>query len=126
MFFRIARREDFDQIQSVLGLHCLSRPFWQATSVRNFGTLPCALLTLKAPITTSADHKFCDISIFDKNKGRYFVRIVCQQTILMKAATTVFFGKKRQNLKLSSAANHRWRFKPADDSHEIACLIGYF
>ena len=40
---RIANREDPDQtadeeavIQSDLGLHCLSRPFWQATSTQNF------------------------------------------------------------------------------------------
>ena len=41
---RIANREDptlfrlFLQKQSDLGLHCLSRPFWQATSVQNFRT----------------------------------------------------------------------------------------
>ena len=37
MFVRIANREDPDQ-QSDLGLPCLSRPFGQATSVRNFRT----------------------------------------------------------------------------------------
>ena len=44
------------------------------------------------------------------------MRIVCQQTILMKYhALFVIFEKKKkkkqQNLKLSSAANYRWRFK---------------
>ena len=42
-------------------------------------------LTVKAPIMTAADGKFCNIlSNFEKNKVRYFMRIVCQQTILMK------------------------------------------
>ena len=43
-------------------------------------------LTLKAPITTAADNKFCDIfANFQKNnKVWYFMRIVCQQTILIK------------------------------------------
>ena len=35
---RMASREDLDQTASDLGLHCLSRPFLQATSVRNFRT----------------------------------------------------------------------------------------
>ena len=38
------------------------------------------------------------------------MRIVCQKTILMKYAL-FFFLKKRQNMKFSSAANYRWRFK---------------
>ena len=43
------------------------------------------ILTLKAPITTAVDDKFCDIfPIFNKNKVWYYMRIVCQQTILMK------------------------------------------
>ena len=43
MLVRVANREDpvrlLLQKQSDLGLHCLSRPFWQATSVQNFRTL---------------------------------------------------------------------------------------
>ena len=43
------------------------------------------LLTLKAPITTATDDKFCDIFLnFQKNKVWYYMRIVSQQTILMK------------------------------------------
>ena len=39
------------------------------------------------------------------------MRIVCQQTILMKYHDLfVDFEKKQQNLKLLSAANYRWRF----------------
>ena len=40
------------------------------------------------------------------------MRIVCQQTILMKynALYAIFENKKQQNLKLSSAAKCRWRF----------------
>ena len=48
--------------------------------------------------------------IFERNKIWYFMRIVCQQTILMKDHALLFL-KKRQNLKLSFAANYRWRFK---------------
>ena len=36
MLVRIAIREDPDQ--SGLDLHCLYRPFWQATRVQNFRT----------------------------------------------------------------------------------------
>ena len=39
MLIRIANREDPVQTASSdLGLHCLSRPFWQAASIRNFIT----------------------------------------------------------------------------------------
>ena len=37
MLIRITNREDLKK-QSDLGLHCLSRPFYQAISVRNFRT----------------------------------------------------------------------------------------
>ena len=39
------------------------------------------------------------------------MRIVCQQTILMNYHALFVILKKQQNLKLSSAANYRWRFK---------------
>ena len=39
------------------------------------------------------------------------MRIVCQQTILMKYHALLFFLKNRQNLKISSAANYRWPLK---------------
>ena len=40
MLVRIANREDTDQKkQSDLGLRCLSRSFYQATSVGNFRTM---------------------------------------------------------------------------------------
>ena len=39
------------------------------------------------------------------------MRIVCQQTILMKYHALFVILKKQQNFKLSSAANDRWRFK---------------
>ena len=43
------------------------------------------LLTLKVPCTTASDNKFCDIfPNLQKNKVWHFMRIVCQQTILMK------------------------------------------
>ena len=49
-------------------------------------------LTLKAPITTAADDKFCDIFPYLKKEGMIF---------------------------------HENRL-PADDFHEIACLICYY
>ena len=50
IFVRTANREDPDQTaskkQSDLGLHCLSRPFLEATSIQNFrtSTLLCVYL----------------------------------------------------------------------------------
>ena len=44
--------------------------------------------------------------VCDKNKVRYFMRIVCQQTILMKSHALFVIFEKQQNLKLSSAENY--------------------
>ena len=55
-------------------------------------------LTLKAPITTAAADKFCDIFPNFQIKGMIFYEN-CDS-----------HQKKRQNLKLSSAANYRLRF----------------
>ena len=49
----------------------------------------------QADLLSKASHLDCHIPI-------------CWQTILMKYHT-LFFSKKRQNLKLSSAANYSWR-----------------
>ena len=38
MDVRITNREDPDQTASDPGMHCLSRLFWQATSIQNFRT----------------------------------------------------------------------------------------
>ena len=50
MLVRIANRKDPDQTASEeavwSGLHCLSRHFWQATSVRNFRTFTIVTLCL--------------------------------------------------------------------------------
>ena len=49
-------------------------------------------LTLKAPITTAADDKYGDnFPNFWKNTVWYFMRIVCQQTILMKRRALFVF-----------------------------------
>ena len=72
------------------------------------------VLTLKAPITTAADDNFCNIFTYFLQKvryDRYIMRIGCQQTILMKYHALFVIFVKRQNSKLSSAANYRWRFK---------------
>ena len=78
--------------------------------------------TLKALITTAADDKFCNVfPNFQQNKERYFLRIVCQPTILMKYRALIVILKKRQNLKLSSAANYRWCHFRAN--HEFCRLL---
>ena len=71
-------------------------------------------LTLKAPITTAADDKFCDIfPIFDKNK-------VCQQTILMKYhALLVIFEKAAKFEIVVCCTLYRWRFK-GDKSNKMS------
>ena len=81
------------------GVHCT---FYQKARAQVIKTgLSCCSpntggnqLTLKAPITTAADDNFCEIfPNFRKNKV-YFMRIVCQQTILMKYhALFVIFEK---------------------------------
>ena len=70
------------------------------------------MLTLKAPITT-ADDKFCDIFPNFRKKGMIFHenRLPADDSHEISCLIVVVFLKKRQNLKLSSAANHRWRFK---------------
>ena len=51
---------------------------------RHMWQIPKYHVGLKAPVTSAVDDKFLDIfSNFQKNKV-YFMRIVCQQTILMK------------------------------------------
>ena len=52
-------------------------------------------LALKAPVTTAADDKFAtSFLILEKNKFGYYMRSVCQQTILMKYhALFVIFEK---------------------------------
>ena len=68
-------------------------------------------LTLKVPIITAADDKFCYI----------FLNFQLSATILMKYhALFVIFEKKkkRQNLNLLSAANYRWRFKGLTSNSE--------
>ena len=70
------------------------------------------LLTPKAQITTAEDNTFCYIfPNFFKKKVWYFMRIVCQQAILMEYHALFAILKKQYNLKLVSAAKCRWRFK---------------
>ena len=69
-------------------------------------------LTLKAPESQlrQTTNFVTSFQIFEINKVWYLMRIVCQQTILMKYHALLLFLKKRLNLKLLSAANYRWRF----------------
>ena len=54
-------------------------------------------LTQKAPTKTAADDQFCDIFVnYEK------IRFECHAYLLLL--------KRLQYLKLSSAANYRWRF----------------
>ena len=63
--------------------------------VSQFSCWNFPLLALKAPIMTAAGDKFCNIfPSFQQKKVWYFMRIVCQQTILMKYhALFVIFEK---------------------------------
>ena len=70
-------------------------------------------LTLKVPIMTVADDKFCDtFPNFRQNSG-----IILHENRLPAddsheiSFPYLLFLKKWQNLQLSSAANYRWRFK---------------
>ena len=70
------------------------------------------LLALKAPITTAADDKFCEFfSIFDKNKIWYSRESSASRRFSWNIIPYWLLLKKCQNLKLTSAANYRWRFK---------------
>ena len=53
------------------------------------------MFLMSTPITTAADDKFWDIlPNFQQKKVQYYIRIVCQQTILMKFhALFVIFEK---------------------------------
>ena len=69
MLVRIAKREGPDQKKQFdLGLPCLSRPFWQATSVRNFRTY--AIM----PIIQSLKYKTCvkELNIPGTVKYKFF------------------------------------------------------
>ena len=55
------------------------------------------------------------------------MRIVCQQTILMKYhALFAIFEKKQHNLKLPSDAKCRWRFKDQDKLSHVMALLYTF
>ena len=70
-------------------------------------------LTLKAPITSAADDKF--LRHFSKFSIRIRYDITWESSASRRFSWNIMpywlFLKKRQNLKLSSAANYRWRFK---------------
>ena len=88
------------------------------------------VITLKAAITTAADDKFCDIfpNFPKKNKVWYFIRIVCQQTIIMKYhALFVIFEKatKFENCRLLQIIGGALRVKEKKVNHkkEIPFLL---
>ena len=100
----------FDYTQHMICLRDIEKKIWKFWVYMNFDPWnvfwckskqffwqisPNIFLTIKAPITTAADNKFSDIfpNLRKKNKV-YFMRIVCQQTILMKyLALFVIFEK---------------------------------
>ena len=49
--------------------------------------------------------------IFEKNKVWYSMRIAASRRYSWNIMPYLLFLKKRQKLKLSSAANYRWRYK---------------
>ena len=51
------------------------------------------------------------------------MRIVCQQTILMKYHALFVSLEKGANLKLSSAANYRWRFGLREVETELIRIL---
>ena len=58
MLVRITNRENPDQTASSeedLGLHCLSWPFWQATSVQNFITFTVTVNVQMVSIQSNFD-----------------------------------------------------------------------
>ena len=70
-------------------------------------------LTLKVPITTAADDKFCEIFPNLKNKQtRYGIswESSASRRFSWNIMPYMLLLKKRQNLKLSSAAHYMWRF----------------
>ena len=60
------------------------------------------ILTLKVPIMTAIDDKFCDIfpNFRKKNEVWYFMRIVCGQTILMKYYALFVIFEKAANFEI--------------------------
>ena len=62
-------------------------------------------LTLKAPITTAADEKFFYIFPIYEKKEWYFMRIVCQQTILMKYQSLFVIFEKAAKIEIVVCCN---------------------
>ena len=75
--------------------------------------ITCIYLTLKAPITTAADDKFCNIfPSFRQKLGMIFHENCLPADDSHEISYLIcYFWKKQHNFKLSSAANYRWRFK---------------
>ena len=72
--------------------------------------ISCPLkLTHKAPIMTAADNKFCNIFPKFRKKIRHNItwELSAADNFHEISCLICFFLKKRQNLKLSSAANYR-------------------
>ena len=78
-------------------------------------------LTLRAPITTAADDKFCDIFPYFWKKIRYDIswESSASRRFSRNIMPGLLFLKKQQNLKLSSAAKCRWRFNGLFKPHSV-------
>ena len=79
---------------------------------------PGGKLTLKAPITTTADDKLQHLSQFSK-KIRYDItwELSASRQFSLNIMPYLLFLKKQRNFKLSSAANYRWGFKTLMKAH---------
>ena len=85
--------EPLDRLQNQSFIHLYCVRIHKVLNVPLYDQQKLVELTLKAPIMTAAHDKFYNI-IFRRNKLWYIMRIVCQQTILMKYhALFVIFEK---------------------------------
>ena len=72
-----------------------------------------SMLTLKAPLIICSRQKIPKIAAFSKitNKGWYFMRIVCWQTILMKCHSLFLMKIRKDVTKFVVCCSSDWRFK---------------
>ena len=91
---------------------CYEPPIWIYTQSK-FIDCSFEFLTLKAPITTTADdiHKYFFIFISEKIKLDISCETSAGQRIYMKLQALFSLKNKSKKIKVSSAAIFVWRFK---------------
>ena len=95
--YKIHQQSNVEFLSMTLYLQCLLLNTW---------------LTLKVPITTAAEDKFFDIFPNFWKKIRYDIswELSASRQFSWNIMPYLLILKKQQNLKLSFAANCRWRF----------------